>query len=316
MASCFAGSLMLLFLLWSWSSYASASLSATPSNPRQNDTVTLVGSGFTPGERVSVWITYPDYTVYAVAEVVTNDDGSFSHPYLPDFLGASFTPTGRYTYTAFGQQSGREVYASINVDIGQGAPPSQAVSFTTETRQGHQGATFVFRGSGYAPGETVAIWLRYPDNRVNDLGHTTAGSGGVFEYVLRMGGAPVGNYALTAYGMHSASTGIAAFQLLPGDQTRALGSATLNAGPSSSTQRSYLTFSGAGFQPGEVVTIWTTLSDLSTRWVGDLAVNSDGTFQANLYTNERDPAGTRVYTAFGNRSGLRATANYTVVPGK
>lgn len=314
-AACFAGSLALIVGLWSWSSFASASLIATPNNPQQNDTVSLVGSGFSPSETVSVWITYPDYTVYAVAEVQTDDNGSFSYPYIPDFLGAAFTPTGRYTYTAFGQQSGREVYASIDVAIGSGAGPSQQVSLQAQVSQGRQGSSFVFRGSGYSAGEEVAIWLRYPDNRTADLGRTTAGSEGIIEYVLAIGGAPVGDYALTAYGLRSDGTGIATFQVLPGDQTHARSVATLNVGPDGSVQRSHATFSASGFQPGEVVTIWVTMPDSSTRWIGDLVASNEGSFVATLYLNERDPVGLRVYSAFGNRSGARATANYNLHPG-
>ncbi|PDV99297.1 hypothetical protein [Candidatus Viridilinea mediisalina] len=314
-AVCFAGTLALIFALWSWSSFAAASLTASPHNPQQNDTVTLVGNGFSPSETVSVWITYPDYTVYAVAEVQTNDNGSFSYPYVPDFLGATFSPTGRYTYTAFGQTSGREVYASIDVAIGQGAAASQQVSFSADISQGHQGSRFVFRGSGYGPGEEVALWLRYPDNRVTDLGRTTAGSEGIIEYVLAMGGAPVGNYALTAYGLRSDRTGIAEFELLPGDRTHARSEATLNVGPDASAQHSHAAFSASGFQAGEVVTIWVTMPDGSTRWIGDIVANNNGSLYATLYLNERDPVGPRVYTAFGNRSGARATANYQLVPG-
>lgn len=310
-----AGGLALLLGLWSWSALAAASLSATPSNPRQNDIVTLIGAGFTPGETVSVWITYPDFTVYGVAELVTNGDGSFNFPYLPDFLGASFTPTGRYTYTAFGQSSGREVYASIDVDIGRAPPTSRGVSLSAEAGQLRQGGRNVFRGSGYDASEQVAVWLRYPDNSVTDLGWITAGPGGMLEYVLEMGGAPVGRYALTAYGLRSGLTGIAEFTLLVNDLTPTVGTTQFTVGPSADNQRSFASFRGTGFQPNEIVTIWATLPDLSTLWVGDVLIGASGDFFAVLYLSEREPVGLRVYTALGNSSNLRATANYTLEPG-
>jgi hypothetical protein len=315
LASSFAGGLALLLGLWSWGALAAASLSATPSNPRQNDTVTLIGAGFTPGETVSVWITYPDFTVYGVAELIVNGDGSFNFPYLPDFLGASFTPTGRYTYTAFGQSSGREVYASIDVDVGRAPPSSQGVSLSAEASQIRQGGSNVFRGSGYGGGEDVALWLRYPDNSVTDLGWITAGPGGMLEYVLEMGGAPVGRYALTAYGLSSGLTGIVEFDLLVNDLTPAVGTTQFTVGPTADNQRSFASFSGSGFQPNEIVTIWVTLSDLSTLWVGDVLIGANGDFFAVLYLSEREPVGTRVYTALGNSSNLRATASYTLLPG-
>ncbi|MBC8078079.1 MAG: hypothetical protein H7Y32_18525, partial [Chloroflexales bacterium] len=128
-AAAFIAALVALAALFSYRSFAAgASLSVTPEAARQNDTVTLIGRAFTPGELVSLWITYPDYRVFGVAELTANGDGSFDFPYVPDFLGAEFTPVGRYVYTARGQQSGREVYAALNVAIGNGPGTSGGVS--------------------------------------------------------------------------------------------------------------------------------------------------------------------------------------------
>lgn len=312
----FAGGLALLLGLVTWGSFAqSASLSATPTAPRQNDTVTLVGSGFTPGETVSVWITYPDFTVFGVAEVVTNGDGSFNYPYLPDFLGAAFTPTGRYTYTAFGQSSGREVYAAIDVAIDQAPGTTSGVALTAEPGRDGQGSYFVFRGSGYRGGETVALWLRYPDNTVADLGRLVAGPTGQMEYLLYVGGAPVGRYAFTARGLASGANGIAEFDLRVDDLTQETGRATLVVSPTPDTQRSYAVFTGAGFQPSEIVTVWVTLPDFSTMWIGDIQADADGAFSATLYLSEQEPVGRRTYTAYGNLSGLQGVADYQLQPG-
>jgi hypothetical protein len=311
----FAGGLALVLGLWSWSTFAAASLTASPDSPRQNDTVTLVGTGFSPGETVSVWITYPDFTVYGVAEVVTNGDGSFNYPYLPDFLGASFTPTGKYTYTAFGQSSGREVYSTISVDIGKAPGTSAGVQIVAEPRRDSQGSYYVFSGTGYGTNEEVALWLRYPDNRVEDLGRIEAGPSGVIEYVLYVGGVPVGHYAFTAQGLRTGANGIAEFDVRADDLTVATGKANLRVSASPDNQRSYATFEGYGYKPGEIVTIWSTLPNLSTLWVGDVEANDDGAFVAVLYLSEQEPVGKRTYTAYGNTSGLRAVADYTLTPG-
>lgn len=311
----FAGGLALLLGLWSWQTFAAASLTATPSNPRQNDTVTLVGSGFLPSETVSVWITYPDYTVYGVAEVETNGDGSFSYPYLPDFLGATFTPTGRYTYTAFGQSSGREVYATIDVAIDQAPGTSAGVTLTASPRRDTQGSYYAFSGVGYGSEEEVALWLRYPDNTVEDLGRVTVGPAGHLEYLLYVGGAPVGHYAFTAYGLRSGLTGIAEFDLRVDDLTVAAGQASLKVSPTPDNQRSYAIFEGYGYQPGEIVTIWVTLPDYSTLWIGDVQASDGGAFVASLYLSEQEPVGKRTYTAYGNMSGMRAIADYVLTPG-
>ncbi len=315
-AAGFAGLLALVLATFTWGSLAnSASLSASPTEPRQNDTVTLVGSGFVPFEPVSVWITYPDFRVYGVAEVATDASGAFSFPYVPDFLGATFTPTGKYTYTAHGQLSGREVYAEINVAIGQAPGVSAGVTLTSAPGADAQGSYFAFTGSGYTANEEVAVWLRYPDNSVADLGRTQAANDGSLYYVVYIIGAPVGNYALTARGLSSSANGIAEFSVQVSDLTVATGTAQLQVGPSPDTQRSFASFTGSGFQSGEIVTVWVTLPDYSTLWIGDVVVDGAGNFGAVLYLSEQEPVGFRTYTAYGNSSGRRATADYTLQPG-
>jgi hypothetical protein len=315
-AAGFAGMLALVLAVFTWSSLASsAGLSASPAAPRQNDTVTLVGTGFLPFETVSVWITYPDFRVYGVAEIATDASGAFSYPYLPDFLGATFTPTGRYTYTAHGQLSGREVYADINVAIGAAPGVSAGVSLTAAPGVDTQGSYFAFSGSGYHPGEEVALWLRYPNNSVGDLGRIQAAFDGTIYYVVYFTGSPVGHYALTARGLLTGANGIAEFDVQVSDLTVASGPASLLVGPSPDTQRNFATFLGSGFQPGEIVTIWVTLPDYSTLWIGDITADGAGAFAAVLYLSEQEPVGSRTYTAYGNSSGRRGIADYVLQPG-
>jgi hypothetical protein len=310
------GALALVCGLWAYSSLAnSASLSASPSTARQNDTVTLVGQGFAPGETVAVWITYPDYSVFGVAQLETNGDGSFSYPYLPDFLGASFTPTGKYTYTAKGLSSGFVVYADLQVNIDNAPGNSQGVQLHVTPGTDDQGSYFVLQGEGYFGGESLALWLRYPDNSVLDLGQIQAGPSGVLYYVLRLTGAPIGHYAFTGYGVSSARTGIAEFDLSVSDLTRASGVGQLQVGPSAGRQRSYAAFSGSGFAPDEIISIWVTLPDYSTMTIGDIKADDYGSFVAELYISEQEPVGKLTFTAYGNFSQVRAIADYQLAPG-
>jgi hypothetical protein len=305
-----------LLIVWSWPSLAgSAILSVTPEHARQNETVTLSGEGFVAGEAIAIWITYPDYRVYGVAETTADDQGRFAYPYLPDFLGATFTPTGNYTYTAHGKSSGLEAYADLFVDIGVAPGVTPAVQLTVDRTSGPQGSVFTFLGSGYAAGESVAFWIRYPDNSVSDVGRSEADSAGTVAFALKMNGAPAGGYALTGRGINSGANGIAEFEVTPGDLISATGVANLLIEPGPDTQRNYATFAGSGFQPGETVSIWVTLADYSTRPIGEVTIGTSGTFRAILYLSEQEPTGLRTYTAYGNASGLRATAEYALNPG-
>ncbi|WP_322487183.1 hypothetical protein [Chloroflexus sp.] len=313
----FAGALALIITTWSWSAGAqTASLTVSPAVARQNTTVTLSGGGFLPGETASIWITYPDYTVYGVAVVTIDEQGRFSHPYVPDFLGATFTPTGRYTYTARGRQSGREAYASLEVDIAVAPGASSTVQLTVDRAVQAQGALFTFSGRGYRPAEQVALWIRYPNNAIADLGTQLADGQGRIGLVIASNGIPVGRYALTARGLQSNGNGIVDFEVLPGDTLRPRGTAELTVESARPTQRSALSVRGSGFLPGEVITVWATLPDYSTEWLGDVTAAGDGSFAAELYLSEQDPAGRYAISAYGNRSERRAVAEYTLLPGR
>ncbi len=300
--------------IWSYQSSAqsAASLSATPAQARQNDTVTLSGKGFSPSETVAIWITYPDFSVFGVTEVQADGDGSIDYAYLPDFLGASFTPTGRYTYTARGTSSGREVYATISVSIGRGAAASAGVTMRS-TPNGP--ARFTIQGSNFSGGETLALWLRLPDNSVQDLGQVTAGPAGSFEYNLNLAGAPVGRYAFTARGLRSSLTGITELTLTQTDLSTVSGRAGLTVDMRREDQRSTVTFTGSGFAETEIVSIWVTLPNGATAPIGDVVVSNTGGFVATFYLSEQLPAGRHVFSAYGNFSQRRGTAEFTLVPG-
>lgn len=313
----FTLALAALLAIWSYRSSAqiSTSLTVTPDQARQNQTVTLIGQGFQPNETVGVWVTYPDFSVFSVAEVETNADGAFNFPYLPDFLSATVTPTGKFTYTARGTSSGREVYATLQVNIGAAPGTSREVQLQVIPSRDDQGSIFTFRGEGYGTEEEVALWVRFPDNTVTDQGRVMTGPAGSFEYSVRVTGAPVGRYAFTARGLRTGLNGIAEFNLTVGDMTRERGKANLRVRPSNDDQRSTAIFEGYNFQPDEVISIWVTLPDFSTAPIGDVKVSADGAFVASFFLSETLPAGKHTFTAYGNSSGLRATTELTLRPG-
>ncbi|MCG8346450.1 MAG: hypothetical protein MI924_01535 [Chloroflexales bacterium] len=312
----FTASLAMLLVIWSYSSWAAtASLAISSSVANQNDTVTLIGEGFDPNEIVSIWITDPEYRVYTVAEVKANEKGEFDYPYIPDYLGAEFTPTGKYTYSARGKSSGREVHSNVRVNIGSAPASSPGVRVIVEPGDDRQGSFFVVRGANYGAEERLAIWLRYPDHTVENLGYITTDQNGAFEYTLRIDGAPIGRYAFTARSLNTGLNGISEFNLRVNDLTKANGAAELRIRPSSDKQRSEIIFEGLRFQAGEAVSIWVTLPDFSTASLGDIQVEEDGTFVASLYISEQVPVGRHTFTAFGNTSKLRGVADFILNPG-
>jgi hypothetical protein len=313
----FVSVLSLIIITWSWSASAqTASLTVSPTVARQNTTVTLSGTGFLPAETVSIWITYPDYRVYGVTVIQTDEQGRFNHPYLPDFLGATFTPTGRYVYTARGWQSGREAYASLEVDIAPAPGASPAVQLTVNQSAQTQGNTFVFTGSGYRPGERIALWLRYPNNAIADLGTQVADAQGRISLAMLSNHIPVGRYALTARGLQSGGNGIVDFEVLVGDTLKTRGTGQLSVATGSGPQRQAIRLNGSGFLVSEVITLWATLPDYATEWLGDVTADADGTFTIEVYLSEQDPVGRYTFSAYGNSSERRAVVEYTLLPGR
>ncbi|MBC8075721.1 MAG: hypothetical protein H7Y32_06550 [Chloroflexales bacterium] len=148
-----------------------------------------------------------------------------------------------------------------------------------------------------------------------DLGTIGADAAGSFEYSLRFGGAPVGRYAFTARGQESDRNGIGEFELTKGDLTSPDGQATLRLSPTGDKQRNYAEFAGSGFADSEIISVWATLPDGSTEYLGDVKADNSGAFLATLYISEQDPTGLYVYTAYGNNSDRRATARFTLNPG-
>lgn len=293
---------------------AETRLIARPEVARQNDTVTLEGTGFSANEIVGIWITYPSFEVFSVAEVETDDAGNFSYN-VNDFLGSTFTPTGKYTYTARGVSSGREVYADVQVDVAEAPGTSEEIVMQVEPGRDEQGAFFAISGTNFGANETLATWLRFPDNSVANQGQLETDANGSFSYILRSNGAPTGLYAFTARGLTTDLNGIVEFEITPGDLTTATGEANLSIRPGSDDQRSFAVFEGSGFQANETISIWVTLPDESTMAIGNVNTNDNGAFSAELYLGEQEPVGMRVYTAYGNTSGLRAITEFTLIAG-
>ncbi|MCG8352266.1 MAG: hypothetical protein MI924_31260, partial [Chloroflexales bacterium] len=312
----FTACLAVLLFTWNYRSWAAtASLTVNSTTASQDDTVTLVGQGFSPNETVSVWVTDPNYRVFKVTEVKANEKGEFSYSHVPDFEGKGFVPTGKYIYTARGQLSGHEVHSSVQVNTSKAPGASAEVKLTAQQGSDNQGNYVMVRGANYGAREVLAIWLRYPDHTGKDLGYIDADQSGNFEYMLRLDGAPVGRYAFTARGLNTTFNGIVEFNIKASDLTKSKGSANLSVRSTSNKQRNDIIFEGSGFQAGEVVSIWITLPDFSTTPLGDVRVDKNGTFIASLYISERVPVGKHTFTAFGNTSKLRAVADFTLRSG-
>lgn len=288
-----------------------ASLTVTPGSAPQNSVVVFTFAGFQPKESVNLWLTLPDYSVVGLGDVIVASTGGGD---LPVFISSAF-PTGRHYFSARGNTSGRTAVTPFDLTIGAGAGNSAGVTITVDKDTKSQGNCFLFEGSGYASGETLAAWLRLPDNSVVGFGEFEASGSGSFADIVCVGSLGFeGVHYYTAYGKGSGRTGIAAFNVTRGDYIGApAGGATLEAQPSSAKQLDVITLVGTGFLPGETISLWLTLPDGRVLSMFE-GVTATGNFAVDVFLPPL-PVGRHYFSAYGQTSGLRAIAPFDLEPG-
>ncbi|RRR73883.1 MAG: hypothetical protein EI684_08185 [Candidatus Viridilinea halotolerans] len=286
-------------------------MSITPASAPQNSIVTLTFAGFAANEPVSLWLTQPDQSVVRLGDVRVGSMGILE---LPIFIDSSF-PTGVHSFSARGNRSQRLAITQFELTIGRGATTSPGVEINVDLVQRPQGQCFVFSGSGYAANEYVSVWLRFPEDEIEDVGKIMASSSGTFADELCFGRLdPEGLYHYTAYGNSSGRTGIGTFNLRRGDYLGANpGVATLTTIPSSARQLDVITLIGTGFLPGERVSLWITLPDgvVLSLFQGTTV---DGSFAEDIFLPPL-ATGRHYFSAYGQTSGQRAVAAFDLLPG-
>ncbi|NJN18086.1 MAG: hypothetical protein HC822_18370 [Oscillochloris sp.] len=293
----------------------SAQLTLTPDAAPQNSTVTVTLSGFAGGEPVTLWLTLPDYRVIGLGDVTADRQGAAA----VDFTVGVDVPVGRHMFSARGNLSGATATAAFDLTPAPGASSSPGVSLIADAAVSPQGTCFLFAGAGYGGNEPIAVWLNLPDGTVSNEGlsdDVRTDAQGAFGYRICFGSdSAQGTYAFTAYGRASGLTGIAEFTLERGDYLAApSGDAVLFVDPPQARQLELVTLVGGGFEPGERVSLWLTLPN---GVVVDLfsGRTEDGTFAVDLELPAALPAGTHIVSAYGQTSGVRATAPLELLPG-
>lgn len=287
------------------------SLTVTPSSAPQNSVVVFTFAGFQAKESVNLWLTLPDYSVVGLGNVIVGSSGGGD---LPVFISSAF-PTGRHYFSARGNKSGLTAVTPFDLTIGAGAGNSPGITLTVDEDTKSQGNCFLIEGSGYASNETLASWLRLPNDVVIGFGEFQASSSGTFADIVCAGSLGFeGTHYYTAYGKSSGSTGIATFTLTRGDYIGApAGGATLEAQPSSAKQLDVITLVGTGFLPGETISLWLTLPDGRVLSMFE-GVTATGNFAVDVFLPPL-PVGRHYFSAYGQTSGLRAIAPFDLEPG-
>lgn len=91
-----------------------AVLIVDPGVAYQLDTISVIGTGFLPGETVSIWITLPNGVVQSIMSGITLD-GTFAEDLVLPPL-----PVGKHYLSAYGQSSGLRAVAELELLPGNG----------------------------------------------------------------------------------------------------------------------------------------------------------------------------------------------------
>jgi hypothetical protein len=286
-----------------------------PNGGIQNETINVYLDGFVPGEGITLWQTFPDYTVLPIYQQVSADSAGRANVTL--FIDPS-VPVGTHFLSARGNTSDAIAIASFPIEAPELVIKNSVAIELVESGQ-TQGNPYVFAGSGYIPSEPVALWLTFPDGSVRDLQIVDAGDGSFTYRYTPSAEDPIGTYQITAFGRSSERTAITSFVVEVADYLATAEPTTLEVFPPQARQLDIVTMTGRGFDPGEVVSLWLTLPDGSvvTMYEG---VTLSGAFQERVYLpavipEGGLPVGIHHLSAYGSTSGRRAIASFELLPG-
>jgi Large extracellular alpha-helical protein len=242
---------------------SAASGTVEPANGVAGTTFTFTVSGFTPGERLGVWLTDPIQEVIPLdkeqyfADENGNSSWQWTVPQNPE--------RGNWRMTAQGTSS--KLIVAMNFMVG--LPPA---SSSVEPPQGGPGTTFHFTASGYTPRERTGVWLNSPTREVLELGQGRVDDNGVTTWDWTApANAAGGTWRLVMQGNNSRAVNTIAFEVVaPAPTPRPQGAEPGQQGvsPERGLPGTTFTFFANGFQPREEVSYWATDPN------GDVLVNN------------------------------------------
>ncbi|MEI6044601.1 MAG: hypothetical protein WCS37_09625 [Chloroflexota bacterium] len=213
--------LMVMALLFSLSgsllvtNAAEATLTLDKTTIRLGEPILISGSGYSAGEKLSVWLTGPSGGTYDGAYLNANSAGSFTS--FP--IGGGNTDlnnitianhAGTWAVTVQGSASGLIASATFTV-----LSPNLTL---TGNNLGNNIFHVLYSGSNWFPSEKVSLWVTFPDGTVTGLDATFADGDGNIPSPANNGFAftgSVGAYTVTAQGSTSRNPITLQFSIIP-----------------------------------------------------------------------------------------------------
>jgi len=201
---------------------------------KPGDTVTISATGFGPGERVNVFWGRINGT--PAATLTADGSGSISHA----GVSVGIAPVGPTTLVLVGAKTHTTATAPY---LMLGLYPT-TISRPYAVKAGH---SVYFRGSGFAPGEPVAVYLNASGGTPALTANASSAGGFIVNFVVPFG--LKGSQRLTAIGEQSRASVSSGFDVLPYNPVAQ--ASTYGALPGTT-----LTFYANGFAANEVVLVY------------------------------------------------------------
>lgn len=263
-------------------------------------TVSFTGSGFDPGERISLWTTAPSGTPAALDGVTAATDGSFA-------TTVSFPSDGYWQVTAQGNASARQVIGGYNVGTSGTSGTSGGGNLAPVTPGSTTvaiGQTVTFTGTGFNANELVSVWTTAPDSQTAALPGVSADASGAV--ALSVSFPSAGYWQVTAQGLSSNVQSISGYTV---GSSASGGVAPPSPAAGMVAVGRNATFTASGYQPGETVAIWTTAPDGTPAALPGGTADTAG--RITLTTAFPTPGYWQI-TAQGITSGVQKIVGYTV----
>ncbi len=186
-------------------------LQVSPDSGFSGQIFQISGTGYTPGERISIWETNPlGYATTLSTTLYSDRDGNVGYSYQKyTFLG------GIWSVTIHGMTSGVEKtgYLRLLVDS-PGTTPAPDTSANLQISPDHGTASTVINATGtnFLPNESYSFWLTAPDGTVYSRNPATVGSDGKFSFSYSIPAQQPGQWGLTVNGNTSKRQAVAFFK--------------------------------------------------------------------------------------------------------
>ncbi|MEG9246531.1 choice-of-anchor G family protein [Arthrobacter sp. Soc17.1.1.1] len=273
-------------------------IALTPSTVTAGGSTTVTGSGFTPGESVTVRLPNINGGPAPTVTTAAAPDGTIS-VILP--VPAAY-PVGLAGVVATGAQSNRPAAAELTVTA-----PASDPAITLDPATISVGGTTTVSGTGFAPAEAVTVSLPAAGGAAPSVTVTATPEGTISIPLTVPAGYPGGTVDVTARGVVSADPATAALTV-----TAITYTPTITVDPATVIAGDDVTVTGGGFAAGETVTVSIPGADGGDRISEDVTAGTDGTITATLPVPEDYPAGDVDVTAVGPVSNAPASADLTV----